>query len=242
MAFAAVATPEIRPALDEDSSTRDALAQVRLLRLPMARANPKRVEAPTWSLATLAGRLVELSSGGAGAALSFTAQLLHEAQRQGEPVAWVQGQESLFYPPDLAAVGIDLRALPILQPAQPGDLAKIVTHLLRSGAFGLIVVDLGGDTGDGPQKRQTREALPVPLQSRLERTAALHGTCVLCLTGKSAEAGSLGPLVSWRGEARRLEGRGVGATIRIELQVLKDKRSAPGWRCTLELEPVAGLA
>jgi hypothetical protein len=69
----------------------------------------------------------------------------------------------------------------------------------------------------------------VPLQSRLERTAALHGTCVLCLTDKAPDAGSLGPLVSWRGEARRVSAR--GAVVRAEVVALKDKRSAPGWRC-----------
>jgi hypothetical protein len=54
---------------------------------------------------------------GASAALSFTAQLLHEAQRQGEPVAWVQGRDSLFHPPDLAATGVDLRRA--AHPAAP---------------------------------------------------------------------------------------------------------------------------
>lgn len=272
MAFAAVATPEIRPTLEErgrpeiipldapwqgpddapfddapddtpfeDAPDRDVAddadarapspAQARLLRLPLARVKPKRVEAPAWSLATLSGRLVELSSVGASAALSFTAQLLHEAQRQGEPVAWVQGRDSLFHPPDLAATGVDLRALPILRPPTPGDLGKIVGHLLRSGAFGLIVVDLSHSEAD--------RALPVPLQSRLERTAALHGTCVLCLTDKAPDAGSLGPLVSWRGEARRVSAR--GAVVRAEVVALKDKRSAPGWRCAVEFERVAGL-
>lgn len=206
-------------------------AQARLLRLPLARVKPKRVEAPAWSLSTLSGRLVELSSVGASAALSFTALLLHEAQRQGEPVAWVQGRDSLFHPPDLAATGVDLRALPILRPAAPGDLGKIVGHLLRSGAFGLIVVDLSHD--------EAERALPAPLQSRLERTAALHGTCVLCLTDKAADTGSLGPLVSWRGEARRVTAR--GAAIRAEVVALKDKRSAPGWHCAAEFERVAGL-
>lgn len=270
MALAAVATPEIRPTLEErgqpeiipldapwqgpdeapDDTPDDAFdapfddadpdaaearapspAQARLLRLPIARVKPKRVEAPAWSLATLSGRLVELSSVGASAALSFTAQLLHEAQRQGEPVAWVQGRDSLFYPPDLAATGVDLGALPILRPAAPGDLGKIVGHLLRSGAFGLIVVDLSHG--------EAERALPAPLQSRLERTAALHGTCVLCLTDKAADTGSLGPLVSWRGEARRVAAR--GAVVRAEVVALKDKRSAPGWHCAVEFERVAGM-
>jgi recombination protein RecA len=206
-----------------------------LLRLPMARSSARRVEVPAWSLGTLAGRFVELSAVGSSAALAFTALLLHEAQRQGEPVAWVQGGASLFYPPDLAAVGLDLRALPIIRATGADALGRALGHLMRSGAFGLVVIDLAGGESGAPDEASV---LPAPLQSRLERTASAHGTCLLCLTRKAPEAGSLGPLVSFRGEARRTR---LGGRLGAELVALKDKRSTPGWRVTAALEPVPGL-
>jgi len=205
------------------------------LRLPMARLQSRRVEAPTWSLGTLAGRFVELSSVGSSATLAFTALLLHEAQRQGEPVAWVQGGTSLFYPPDLAAVGVDLGALPVIRAETAVALGKAVAHLLRSGAFGLVVIDLAGGE---PGACTEAAALPPPLQSRFERTASVHGTCLLCLTRKAPEAGSLGPLVSFRGETRRTRS---GGRVEAELVAVKDKRSTPGWRITAGLELVPGL-
>ncbi len=216
--------------------------RARVLRLPQARVRLEaRTQAAEFSLSTFAGRLIELSSQGASAALGGAALLLHEAQQQGEPVAWVQAGESLFYPPDLVVVGIDLAALPIVRPPTPGDVGKTLTHLLRSGAFGLVVVDLHGLEGasvEGRGRADAGDVLPVPLQSRLERMAQVHGACVLCLTCKAPEAASLGPLVSWRGEARRSQQSG---RLRIEIATLKDKRGAPGWQRALDFERVAGL-
>src|SRR5512147_2110212 len=61
-----------------------------------------------WSLSSLAGRLVEISAGLAGAPLTLAFRLVLEAQRKGEPTAWVGRRESVFYPPDAAAAGVDL--------------------------------------------------------------------------------------------------------------------------------------
>jgi hypothetical protein len=48
----------------------------------------KEVEA-TWELATLRGRLVELSARGATATLTTAIEIVVEAQTQREPVAWL---------------------------------------------------------------------------------------------------------------------------------------------------------
>jgi recombination protein RecA len=68
-----------------------------------------------WTLAEVAGRLVEISGSTATAALTFTFVLVREAQECGEPVGWVTSTESCFYPLDAAQTGMDLRALVIIR-------------------------------------------------------------------------------------------------------------------------------
>ena len=67
-----------------------------------------------WSLEVCRGRTVELHCGGASAGLTFAFRLIENAQRLGEPCAWIRAQKSLFFPPDVRDNGVDLDALPIL--------------------------------------------------------------------------------------------------------------------------------
>lgn len=88
------------------------------------------------------GRLIELS----GVAQHTTAAaLIRQAQLEGETTVWVQPVGGPLYPPDMAASGVDLDALVVVQvPTEHGEvgLARAAELLLRSGAFGLCVVDL----------------------------------------------------------------------------------------------------
>ena len=52
------------------------------------RLRPAAVPTP-WTFDEVAGRLVEISSSTAAAALTLTFSLVHEAQQRGEPVGWV---------------------------------------------------------------------------------------------------------------------------------------------------------
>lgn len=75
--------------------------------------------------------------------LSSAIDLVRDSQQKGEITAWVISTESSFYPPDIAAAGIDLDALAVIRiPPDPGILQKVVKHLERSNAFGLIIRDL----------------------------------------------------------------------------------------------------
>jgi recombination protein RecA len=170
-----------------------------------------------WQLDTAAGRLVEISSGGPTASLTIAVGLVLEAQQQGEPAAWITASDSIFFPPDLDASGIDLQALPVVRVNDPPRAARAADVLVRSGGLALIVIDLGPAMG-----------LPVPVQTRLAGLAKKHHTALVCLTRKGAHLPSLGSLVSLRGE---------GATTRTsfnrftwEIRIVKDKRRGPGWR------------
>jgi recombination protein RecA len=177
---------------------------------------PLRDERALWRRAELSGRLVEISGRGCVSPLSAAAALVLEAQGAGEPCAWISLRESSFFPPDLSRAGIDLDALPVVFVPTAQHAARAAARLLRSGAFGLVVLDLGQD----PQ-------VSIALQGRLTGLALKHDAAVVMLTQKSANAPSVGSMVSLRAEPRRTQ---VDESLyRITLHVLKDKRHGPGW-------------
>lgn len=150
------------------------------------------------------------------AALTAAASLLWKAQQFGEPAAWINARTSSFYPPDLDAAGIDLAALVVVRTDGAAAAARAADKLLRSGAFGLVILDLG-----------PHAALPQPLVTRLLGLAQRHHAAVVFLTEKSADQSSLAPIVSLRVTAarRRLADGRFACTV----EARKDKRRAPGW-------------
>lgn len=197
-----------------------------------------------WSLSNLAGRLVEVTG---RARLTMACGVVLGAQQRHEPVAWVAASGSLFLPSDAAASGIDLEALPLVRVKSAAEAARAADLLLRSGAFGLVVLDLGTD----PE-------LPIALQSRLVGLAQKHQSALLCLTESSEEtptvdriaavdadpaasgrmmsgsAGSLRSLVSLRVDAwRRRDGKHAAQPedrFACGVTATKDKSRGPGWR------------
>ena len=178
------------------------------------RLRPSVVATP-WTLDEVAGRLVEISSSTAAAALTLTFTLILEAQQRGEPVGWVTLADSFFYPPDVARGGIDMAALVVVRLSRAESIARAGEKLLRSGGFGVVVLDLGA--GD----------IPVPLQSRLTGLAHRHHSALICLTEKSGGAFSLGSLVSLRVHAEKK--RTADNRFVCTLRILKDKRRGPTW-------------
>ena len=200
-------------------------------------------------LSDITGRLVELTGGKASADLTIACSLIIEAQLLNEPAAWITNLSSIFYPPDLAESGADLDALPVIRLPNGRAVLRVADHLIRSGSFGLVVLDLflerSPDQG---------------LLGRLIRLAEGSRTAVLCLM----RSGSLGSMVSLRGktcrrrnssvrERSKLEGPETGqpgtiqsGTIQsgkfhVELMVIKDKRRGPGHVYREECRGPAGL-
>jgi hypothetical protein len=172
----------------------------------------------------LAGRLVELSGGGATAVLTFAIHQVAEAQDRGENVAWVAASPDLFFPLDAAACGVDLAALPVVRVDEPRTAARAVLHLMRSGAFALVVIDLGEGA-----------VFPTAAQALLARLVERSGAVLLFLTYKGSRAPSLGPLISLRLHTRR--GPQDGDLYPCRLTALKDRHRGPGWQAT---EPFPG--
>ena len=168
-----------------------------------------------WSFEALGGRLTELSGGPATSVLTTAFRMVWQAQEAGEPVVWVTDCASSFFPPDVAHNGVDLEALVVVRV--PGDhlAPRAADYLLRSGAFGLVVLDLG------PGSRMS-----LPAQARLGGLAKKHHAAVLLLTQKTDDQHSLGSLVSLRAEAIRKERRNGAYPCRVT--ILKNKRGGTG--------------
>jgi recombination protein RecA len=185
------------------------------------------VQPSRWTLGEIAGRLVEISSCGAAATLTFAFGLVLEAQRQSEIVGWVTSERSFFYPPDAAQTGIDLAALAVVRVPGAESIPRAGEKLLRSSSFGLVILDL----------RATD--IPMPLQTRMMGLAHRHCTALVCLTEKDSKTLSLSSLVSLRVHAERE--RGDDGLFKCRLRVLKDKRRGPTWAHAEVCRGAAGL-
>jgi recombination protein RecA len=205
---------------------------------PVDELQPAAPRAPSWSRGELAGRLVELSGTGSAARLTAAVGLVLESQRHGEPTAWITVQDSAFFPPDVARSGVDLDALVVVRVAEPGRAARAAERLLRSGAFGLVVIDLAGPGATGGRGGRDGAVIPIPMQGRLVGLAQRHDAAIVCLTDKGADAPSIGSMISLRAEALRV---GDGGRFGCKVKVLKDKRRGPGWGHAEELRGPDGL-
>lgn len=179
----------------------------------------KQEEAGGWSFENMRGRLVELRQVEASAVLTCAFSLVLEAQQALEPIAWIIAGDSFFYPPDVQENGVDLRALVVVRVHGARNAGRAADHLIRSGAFGLVILDLGADS-----------FFPTALQSRLVHGATQHHAAVICLTEEDPSqprAESLGPLVSLRAAAH---GAWKDGQWECQLEVGRDKRRGLGWK------------
>ncbi len=218
------------------ANARGSAATAKILSLDELRARRGAEQADAaWNIATLRGRLVEVSARGASATLSTAMELVVEAQTQHEPVAWLTRTNGTFYPPDVADCGVDLAALVVIRAPDAIAAARSAERLLRSGAFGLVVIDLGSGNGN---------ELTMQIQGRLDTLAQTHDAAVVCLTEKADDTASLGSLVSLRAEALRTRGDARGPAngeFAVSVRVLKDKRRGPGWTQSFKRRGPAGL-
>ena len=158
---------------------------------------------------------------------SLAFDLVLEVQKRGEPVGWVMAGESSFYPPDAAERGVDLDSFVVVCVPHIKNVPRAGEKLLRSGGFGLVVLDIGV------------AEVPIPLQARLAGLARQHHAALVCLTEKENRVPSLGSLVSLRVHPQRKRTR--EEWFQWELRVLKDKRRGPTWTQAKACRGPAGL-
>jgi recombination protein RecA len=196
--------------------------------IPVFRARDLRPagDVASWRMDSLIGFLAEISEETACGAVSFAADLIAEAQNAKEPVAWVASQESIFFPPDLAARGVDLSAVAVIRTGTAADAFTAAEWLVRSWAIGLVIVDLEANT-----------ILTDAELGRLQKLAERNGTAVLFLTRKRATAPSLGSRICLRGAVARTHGTGYS----IVVTSVRDKRSNGGSRQSRQYDGPPGL-
>lgn len=186
----------------------------------LSRAQPLNRDSVTGTLAVhLQGKLCEASWHGHDAVFSLAFSLVKECQTMGEPAAWLSLKGHLFFPPDAADSGVDLNALPLVRLETAQALGRAADQLARSGAFGLLVIDLSS---------LKNAELPAPLITRLLGLGQKHRCTLLFLTHKPKEAPSLSPLIGVRMQtSRRRIAPGKFACV---AEGVKDKFKAPGWK------------
>ena len=138
-----------------------------------------------------------------------------------------------FYPPDAADSGIDLSALVVVRAPSVIAAGRAAERLLRSGAFGLIVIDFGSSNLEASNTRISDAML-----GRLVSLAQGNDAAIVCLTEKSQDSGSLGSLVSLRAEALRAR---AGNDFEVTVRAVKDKRRGPGWSRAIKARGPSGL-
>ena len=149
----------------------------------------------------------------AASALSWTFDLILEAQQAQEPIAWIAACDSFFYPPDVAANGVDVATIAVVRLSNGRDAARCSEKLIASGGFGLVVVDLGNQFWLKPA-----------LQSRLSHACREQSATVLLLGELSGDSGTNGLRSDIRATATRTID---GGDIVSHLNIKKDTRGCP---------------
>ena len=182
---------------------------------------------PGWNLGELRGRLIEISEPQPMVALSLSFLLVHEVQSAGGYAAWISSRDSTFFPPDVGKGGVDLRNLPVLRMADTQSLGRAAEVLLRSGAFQLVILDLGHD-----------HTIPIARLAQLNGLARKHDACAVFLTCKQNDEQSVGPLISLH--ARTSRQHIETDTFSCDVQAVRDKRRGRKWTWQTRFSGVNG--
>ena len=134
------------------------------------------------------GRIVEIYGPESSGKTTLALHILAEAQKKGEAVAFIDAEHA-FDPVYAKNIGLDIDNLYISQPDFGEQALKILETLVRSAAFGVIVVDsvaaltpraeIEGDMGDshmGLQARLMSQAL-----RKITAVASKSGTTIIFL-------------------------------------------------------------
>jgi recombination protein RecA len=204
------------------------LAPQLIAEIPVFRATKLRPVAGggSWQFENLVGILSEISEETACGAVSFVADIILEAQCRNEPVAWVAGARSTWFPPDLADRGVDLSAVTVIRAGGEEGSLTAAEWLVRSGAWGLVIVD-----ADGEWKASDASL------GRILKLAGRSQCAAVFLTRKRPHEPSLGSRISLRGCVTRIGPE----PFHIAITTIKDKRSNASSRISRQYHGPSGM-
>jgi len=188
----------------------------------LARQQAAEADGEPWSWRALRGRIAHTWGQATSARATIAAPLMLHAQHHGALVAWVTSTRAIPYAPDLEAMGLDLDAIILVRLRSDEDALIAAERLMRSGAIGVMVVEVAQCSARTWGRRQ-------PRIRRLQGLAEHHGACVIIGARRRI---ALGPLVAV--EARVTRAR-TTAGVCLELEFIKDKRAARAARLVQEV-------
>ncbi|MBU1119879.1 recombinase RecA [Patescibacteria group bacterium] len=176
------------------------------------------------------GRIVEIYGPESSGKTTLAIHILTEAQRKGEAVAFIDAEHA-FDPVYAKNIGLDIDNLYISQPDFGEQALEILETLVRSAAFGVIVVDsvaaltpraeIEGDMGDshmGLQARLMSQAL-----RKITAISSKTGTTIIFLNQLRMKIGIMfgNPETTTGGNALKFYAS-IRMDIRQKEKILKD--------------------
>jgi recombination protein RecA len=176
------------------------------------------------------GRIVEIYGPEASGKTTLAIHILTEAQRKGEAVAFIDAEHA-FDPTYAKNIGLNMDELYISQPDFGEQALEILETLVRSAAFGVIVVDsvaaltpraeIEGDMGDshmGLQARLMSQAL-----RKITAISSKTGTTIIFLNQLRMKIGIMfgNPETTTGGNALKFYSS-IRMDIRQKDKILKD--------------------
>lgn len=176
------------------------------------------------------GRIIEIYGPESSGKTTLALHILTEAQKKGEAVAFIDAEHA-FDPVYAKNIGLDIENLYISQPDFGEQALEILETLVRSSAFGVIVVDsvaaltpraeIEGDMGDshmGLQARLMSQAL-----RKITAISSKAGTTIIFLNQLRMKIGIMfgNPETTTGGNALKFYSS-VRMDIRQKDKILKD--------------------
>ena len=163
----------------------------------------------SWHFDNLIGLVAEISEEVPSGAVTVAADIIVEAQCRNEPVAWVAGTDSIFFPPDFHERGIDLSAVSVIRAGGEAESLMAAEWLIKSGAWGLVIVDV-----------DCQWNISDASLFRIQKVAGRNLCAAVFLTRKRCHDPSLGSGIALRG---CVSSSGSGPFI-VDVLTIKDRR------------------
>ena len=176
-------------------------------------------------VSSMRGHLVEIEDTSGSAITTLSAAVVYEAQSSGRCAAWVTTRGDLPVAEDLAAWGIDLKALLFVRAPDARAAGRAAERLLRTGAWAAVVLEPGAFVFEPARV------------GRLSRLAETHHATVL--VRREGRAGPGSSLVGMRLRATR--DRAGGGPPSLAVDVLRHRRGGAGSRWTTTCDGPPGL-
>jgi RecA/RadA recombinase len=145
------------------------------------------------------GRVTELAGARSAGRTGLACRIAASATSAGETIAWVDPDDALD-PEAAAAAGVALARVLWVRPRDVADAFGAAEILLGAGGFGLVVLDLGSQSGPpaASSSRSARRPARLTSWTRLARAAERTRSTLLVLAAASRTGSPMGACAALR--------------------------------------------